>query len=120
MITGTGIDITEFDRIKQLVERQPRFPKRVLTERELHKYHSYQNDRRKMEFLAGRYAAKEAYSKAVGCGIGEELSFQSIEILSNEKGQPHVNLNGQKQSGTHISISHSDAYAVAQVIIEQV
>ncbi|GAA0452552.1 holo-ACP synthase [Alkalibacillus silvisoli] len=120
MIKGTGIDITELDRIKNLLEKQPRFIQRILTEKEQERYYSYSNYNRQVEYLAGRFAAKEAYSKAMGCGIGKELSFQSVEIISTHHGQPQFLLNNERMHGVHVSISHSKDYVVAQVIIEQV
>ncbi|GAA0322040.1 holo-ACP synthase [Bacillus carboniphilus] len=115
MITGIGIDIIEKDRIQKVVNRQPRFPKRILTENELKEYNRYPL-KRKVEFLAGRFAAKEAYAKAKGVGIGEELSFQSIEIQRDERGKPFYAKPESK--GVHLSISHSHEFVVAQAIIE--
>lgn len=116
MITGIGLDIVEIGRIRKLVESQPRFPHRVLTEAELAVFNGHKLERG-IEFLAGRFAAKEAFSKARGTGIGRELSFQDIEILADRKGRPMV----VKPVGDHVhlSISHSEQYAVAQAIIEK-
>jgi holo-[acyl-carrier protein] synthase len=116
MIIGTGIDIIEIGRIKKLVEKQPRFPDRVLTEKEKEVFLSY-NERRGMEYLAGRWAAKEAFSKARGTGIGKELSFLDIEIASDIHGRPIF--TKPITEGVHLSISHSEEYAIAQVIIEK-
>lgn len=117
MITGTGIDIVEIGRIKKLVESQPRFPDRVLTEKEKDIYCTY-NERRGIEFLAGRWAAKEAFSKAKGTGIGKELSFHDIEIEADPHGRPIV--TRPYTEGVHLSISHSEQYAIAQVVIEKI
>ncbi|WLR54961.1 holo-ACP synthase [Mesobacillus subterraneus] len=117
MIIGTGIDIVEIERIRKLVESQPRFPERVLTEKEREVYRRY-NERRGMEFLAGRWAAKEAFSKAKGTGIGKELSFMDIEIESDPNGRPIV--TKPYVGGVHLSISHSEQYAIAQVVIEKI
>lgn len=116
MIIGTGIDIVEIGRIRKLVESQPRFPDRVLTEKEKTIYSTY-NERRGIEFLAGRWAAKEAFSKAKGTGIGKELSFHDIEIESDPLGRPIV--TRPFTDGVHLSISHSEHYAIAQVVIEK-
>ncbi|MCA1032961.1 holo-ACP synthase [Bacillus timonensis] len=115
MITGIGIDIVELVRIKKLVERQPKFIERILTLNEIKRYESL-SPSRKIEFLAGRFAAKEAYSKAYGTGIGENLSFLDIEIQSDDNGKPCVVKPNHNKA--HVSISHSKEYAVAQVIIE--
>jgi holo-[acyl-carrier protein] synthase len=113
MITGIGIDIVELYRIKSTIERNEKFVLRILTPREKDRYDSLP-PRRKIEFLAGRFAAKEAYSKARGTGIGK-LSFQDIEILS-ENGKPVI--VSEEAEKIFVSISHSKDYAVAQVIIE--
>ncbi|HEO8420245.1 holo-ACP synthase [Niallia sp. FSL W8-0635] len=115
MIKGTGIDITEIERIETLVQRKPNFAKRILTDKELEKYQKLAGHR-KSEFLAGRFAAKEAFSKALGTGIGAKLSFLDIEIGYEEEGKPCI-LKPFSQ-GVHLSITHSKQYAFAQVIIE--
>lgn len=117
MITGIGIDIVELKRIQDIVVRQKRFAERILTSNEKQVFDKLAG-KRKIEFLAGRFAAKEAFSKAKGTGIGKELSFVDIEIASDEKGKPFIckPLN----NGVHLSISHSMEYAVAQVIIEKI
>jgi holo-[acyl-carrier protein] synthase len=117
MIIGTGIDIVEISRIKKLVESQPRFPDRVLTDKEKEVFLSY-NQRRGIEFLAGRWAAKEAFSKAKGTGIGKELSFLDIEIEADPHGRPIV--TSPYMEGVHLSISHSEQYAIAQVVMEKI
>jgi holo-[acyl-carrier protein] synthase len=117
MITGIGIDIVEIDRIRKLVQSQPRFPDRVLTEKEKAVFSKY-NERRGIEFLAGRWAAKEAFSKAKGTGIGKELSFMDIEIENDHHGRPIV--TKPYAEGVHLSISHSEQYAIAQVVIEKI
>ncbi|WP_210367151.1 holo-ACP synthase [Bacillus sp. REN3] len=117
MITGTGIDIVEINRIRKLAESQPKFVDRVLTEKERAAYQGY-NEARRIEFLAGRFAAKEAFSKARGSGIGKELSFLDIEIETDPHGRPLVTLPFAE--GVHLSISHSEHYAIAQVVIEKI
>lgn len=117
MIKGIGIDLVELDRIKNTYERNPRFSQRILTEKEQVQFETL-SEKRKIEFLAGRFAAKEAYAKANGTGIGRELSFQDIEIATDEAGKPYI--VKPKMHGVHLSISHSREYAVAQVIIEEI
>ncbi|MBU6082012.1 MULTISPECIES: holo-ACP synthase [Allobacillus] len=118
MIKGIGVDIIELDRIKKIIERKPRFLKRILSDAEMTLYNQLPSSQRKIEFLAGRFAAKEAYSKAEGTGIGELHSFHSIEILRGASGQPLIFKQGKVKGNAHVSISHSKAYAIAQVIIE--
>jgi holo-[acyl-carrier protein] synthase len=115
MISGIGIDIVELDRIKSIIERQPKFIQRILTKNEQLMFEKLASQR-KIEFLAGRFAAKEAFAKANGTGIGTELSFLDIEIQKDPKGKPYISL--PLLQGVHLSISHSRDYAVAQVIIE--
>lgn len=119
MIKGIGIDIVELERMETARNRNERFVNRILTEKELEKYDSYSSSRRKLEFLAGRFAAKEAFVKAVGTGIGKEYSFQDIEILPDQNGKPKI-FAKNIQEQIFVSISHSEAYAIAQVLIEVV
>ncbi|MDM5214932.1 holo-ACP synthase [Peribacillus sp. NJ4] len=117
MIKGIGVDITELDRMETLINRQPRLKERILTEKEISIFEKL-NGRRKVEYFAGRFAAKEAFSKAYGTGIGKHLSFLDIEITSDEKGKPVI--SKPFSEGVHLSISHSRDFAVAQVVIERV
>jgi holo-[acyl-carrier protein] synthase len=116
MISGIGIDIADLERIRKIIARQERFPERILTPKEQDGYRRLP-EKRQVEYLAGRFAAKEAFSKAWGTGIGEELSFQDIEIEKDEKGKPYI--SKPFKDGIHLSISHSREYAVAQVVIEK-
>lgn len=118
MIEGIGIDIIELDRIAQSVEKNERIIQRILTKNEQAYFYEIHSERRKVEFLAGRFAAKEALAKATGQGIGK-LSFQHIHILPDEKGAPVIEVEGLESKRIFLSISHSRDYAVAQVIIEQ-
>lgn len=117
MIEGIGIDLLEISRIKELFSRQPDFRRRILTAKE-DAYFQELSEHRQIEFLAGRFAAKEAFSKAYGTGIGGEVSFLDIEILPDSKNKPI--LQTKVYSGNiHLSISHSAEFAVAQVILEK-
>lgn len=117
MIVGIGIDIVELDRIRDICQRQPRFIEKVLTKEEIKQYNICQTTTRKTEYVAGRFAAKEAFSKAYGTGIGT-LGFKDIEITTNHQGAPIIYANVTTNNHVHISISHSKDYVVAQVIIE--
>ncbi|GEL78767.1 holo-ACP synthase [Tenuibacillus multivorans] len=119
MIQGIGIDIVELDRVERLLLRQKKFPRRILSTNEWERFNQLSNHKRKVEFLAGRFAAKEAYSKALGTGIGQHLSFQSFEIMPNDMGQPKIYIDDKQHPSVHLSISHSQTYAIAQVIIEK-
>ncbi len=119
MITGIGLDIIELDRIRRIVDRQPGFIKRILTINEIEKFVTLSKER-KVEFLAGRFAVKEAYSKALGTGIGEEIGFQDIEVTNDDKGKPYINILKETSSNSSIfvSITHTRQYAAAQVILQ--
>ncbi|GAF11785.1 holo-[acyl-carrier protein] synthase [Bacillus sp. JCM 19046] len=117
MIKGIGIDIIELDRIKAVQKRQPRLSERILTLAEREQLAELA-PARQIEFIAGRFAAKEAYAKAKGTGIGAYLSFQDIEIMRADNGKPYI-VNKQHHERSHLSITHSKQYAVAQVVIEE-
>ncbi|MGM8366597.1 holo-ACP synthase [Virgibacillus sp. W0181] len=118
MIIGIGLDIIELDRIKRLSHRTDRFAHRILSGRELSLFTKLQNNKRKTEFLAGRFAAKEAFAKATGRGIGK-LSFQHIEVLRKTTGAPMIQAQRYETKKIFVSITHSKEYAAAQVIIEE-
>ncbi|SHG32115.1 holo-ACP synthase [Ornithinibacillus halophilus] len=117
MIKGIGIDIIELERIKKSMKKEA-FLIRILTEKEREQFYLLRQESRQVEFVAGRFAAKEAFSKATGTGIGE-LSFQDIEVLNAEHGAPIMIVEKYKDDEIHVSISHSKEFAVAQVILEQ-
>jgi holo-[acyl-carrier protein] synthase len=113
MIDGIGIDIIEIGRIARLVEA-PRFCERVFTEAEREYCAACVNAER----YAGRFAAKEAVAKALGC----PLRWKDVEILPTDAGPPRVRLHGaaaERLGGRRvlISISHCESYAVAQAMI---
>lgn len=115
-----GTDIIEIDRIEKAVKKEA-FAKRVFTTHEL----SYAKSRGKQQFasLAGMYAVKEAFVKALGIGF-REGTFQDIEVRRDEYGAPFIELNGTfknifNQKGftaLEVSISHCREYAVATVV----
>lgn len=115
MITGIGLDVVELSRIRRLDAKSPKFRERVLTEYEQTEYNQL-TAVRKVEFLAGRFAAKEAFSKAKGTGIGSACSFQEIEIRKDIKGKPSVYFR-DIETGL-VSITHSKEFAAAQVLIQ--
>ena len=116
MIKGIGIDLIQLNRIKQSLDKSGRLAQRILTDREYDLFNGYTSEKRKIEFLAGRFAAKEAFAKATGRGIGK-LSFKDIEVLSAKSGAPILRAIGYENERILISISHSDDYAIAQVVI---
>lgn len=117
MIYGTGIDITDLARVQAVVTKQPLFLSKVLTPNELGDYQQL-SGQRAVEYIAGRWSAKESYSKAMGTGIGAAVGFQDIEIRDNDAGRPVV--VRQPFSGiAHISISHTATLVMTQVILER-
>lgn len=116
MIYGIGIDIIEIDRIKKSLQKSDRLINRILTTKEKELFLALPSEIRQYEFLAGRFAAKEACSKALGTGIGE-VSFQDIEVLRNSSGAPLLTIEGYDELETFVSISHSEQYAVSQVVL---
>lgn len=117
MILGIGVDIVELARIKRLLEKNNRFSERILTKAEQEKAMGLSAHRR-TEYVAGRFAAKEAFAKANGTGIGK-LSFQQIEIINHANGAPKMQAEGMEDVHIHLSISHSREYAIAQVLLEK-
>lgn len=116
MIIGIGLDIVELDRIAKLDARSEKFRIRILTVAELKIYASYIGHRR-IEFLAGRFAGKEAFAKAKGTGIGAACNFSDIEILPNINGKPELYFKNALVSG-FVSITHTEQVAAAQVILQ--
>jgi holo-[acyl-carrier protein] synthase len=124
VILGTGIDIIEVERIDASHKKfGERFLNRILRPGELAYCLSHKNP---APFLAARFAAKEAISKAFGTGIGAELGWQDMEICRRESGEPYVVLHDkgqvllQQRGGriVHISLSHTEKHATAVAILE--
>ena len=116
MIIGHGIDLQEISAVKRAYDRNPRFAKKVLTPKEWERFESLSGSRQ-MSYLAGRWAGKEAFSKAWGTGIGA-VGFKDIEILNNDKGAPVVT-QSPFEGKVFISISHSGDFVQASVILEE-
>lgn len=124
MILGLGIDIIEVARIQASYEKfGERFVNRILHPNELSYCLSH---RQPAPFLAVRFSAKEAISKAFGTGIGTQLTWQDMEVSRKESGEPFVILHegGQKlleaRGGRNIliSLSHTQHYAAAVAVLE--
>ena len=124
MILGTGIDIIEVERIEASYEKfGERFLNRILVKGEMEYCLSH---KKPGPFLAARFAAKEAVSKAFGTGIGAQLSWQDIEVKRKDSGEPYVVMHGKgaelmKQRGArivHLTLSHTEKHATAMAILE--
>ncbi|WP_217587372.1 holo-ACP synthase [Lentibacillus saliphilus] len=118
MIKGIGTDLIELKRIEDQLLKSERLVDRVLTDHERTIFDALQSTQRKVEYLGGRFAAKEAFSKAAGTGIGQKFSFKDIEVLNNEQGAPVLTLKKDYQDIVFVSITHTSAYASAFVVIE--
>jgi holo-[acyl-carrier protein] synthase len=124
MILGAGIDLIEVDRIRNAMTRHgERFARRFLLPDEL----AYcQSHRDPAPFVAARFAAKEAASKAFGTGIGAALGWLDLEVRRRESGQPYFVLHGRgarlfaerNATALHLSLSHTAQHASAVAILE--
>ena len=117
MIKGIGTDILSIKRFESIyLIRGQRFLDKVFNIDEIP---NYKSDKKMVQTLAGKFAAKEAVSKANGTGIGKELSFKDIKILNDKMGKPKVEISKIKNL-IHVSISHSDEFAIAFAIMEEI
>ncbi|MCU7558079.1 holo-ACP synthase [Macrococcus capreoli] len=112
MIKGIGTDIIEIARIQKSLEN-PKLITRILHPKEIERFESFTSEKRRAEYFAGRFCVKEAYSKALGTGIGQ-LNFNDICCLNDAAGKPYI-----EGVNAHVSIAHSDTVATAYVIIEE-
>jgi holo-[acyl-carrier protein] synthase len=123
MIIGIGIDITEVSRIKDSIDKYGQsFLSRIYTLTEIAYCESFSQNC--MPHYTGFFSAKEAFSKALGTGIGQHCSFLSIEISHDSHGKPIVIINDSikeliKDSQINVSISHNNHMAIAIVIISK-
>ena len=124
MIVGTGVDIVEIERIRKVMERQKdRFINRVFTPEEQRFCKKFRNP---APHFSARFAAKEALFKALGTGWAKGVSWLDVEVQRKDRHAPIMVLHGEaeKQSvrlganRVHLSLSHSDQWAVAMVILE--
>ena len=122
MILGVGIDLVGIEKIAESVQQEA-FLRKVFTPDEIMACAGLSNP---AEHYAGKFAAKEAFMKAIGKGIRQKVWFTQIEVLNSETGAPGIRASGEaartmkEMSVTriHASISHSAGMAVAVVILE--
>lgn len=123
MIYGIGVDITEIKRIEKAISRNTNFINKLFTDSEID---ILEKRNFRPEFVAGRFAAKEAISKAFGTGI-RNFGFKDMEIINDSLGKPEVILKTKAQDVVtnigksykiHLSISHEREYAVAYALLE--
>ena len=124
MIFGTGTDIVEVSRMEKAAKRTPGFLDKIFTPGE----QTYCEARKagKYQSYAARYAAKEAFFKALGTGYRYGMTFKEIEVVNNALGKPELRLHGKvnkfavqnRIAHLHLSLSHVKETAVAFVVLE--
>ena len=124
MILGVGIDIIEVARVKASYDRfGDRFLNRLLLADEI----AYcLSNKQPAPFIAARFAAKEAISKAFGTGIGAQLGWQDMEVRRRDSGEPYVVLHdagpalfaARKAKRLLVSLSHTQNYAAVTAVLE--
>lgn len=123
MIVGIGIDLVEVARIAELAQRHGRRLERLFTAQEV----AYCQGRgRPAEAFAARFAAKEAFFKALGTGWGAGGDWTEVEVLRSEAGAPALRLSGRAAAAAaergvarvHLSLTHTDETAAAMVVLE--
>ena len=124
-ILGIGVDIIENKRIKHSI-KNIKFKKRIYSNRELYQSSSVKN---KTNFFSKRFAAKEAFAKALGSGFRDNLNFKDIEVVNNKVGKPNYLINPKitkliqkkfkvKKYDCFLSISDENNYSTAFAIIQ--
>ena len=125
-ILGIGVDIVENKRIQKSI-KNPLFTKRIYTPKELKQSKTVNN---KVGYFSKRFAAKEAFSKALGTGFRRNLNFKDIEVINDKMGKPYYVKNKKitkiiqknfkiKNFKFFLSISDEKKYSTAFVIIEK-
>jgi holo-[acyl-carrier protein] synthase len=121
MIRGIGVDIEEVARIRDMIARyEKNFLERIFTEREIQ--YCLDKSNPPMHFTA-RFAAKEAFSKAIGTGWRDVFRWKDVEIDNDPLGKPAMTLHNEVHEryaccSIHVSLSHTAAYAAAFVLLE--
>jgi holo-[acyl-carrier protein] synthase len=124
MIVGIGVDIVEVPRVQRLLSRYgDRFAARTLSVPE---WAGYRTSRNPALYLASRFAAKEAFAKAMGTGLRSPVSLTSIGITHDEQGKPQLQLEGDLErllaargiEQRHLTLSHERSLACAFVVLE--
>ena len=128
MIIGIGTDVCDIRRIASTLERRgDRFAERVLGAAELQIYHARKArvPARGVRYMATRFSAKEAFSKAIGLGIRSPMSWRACEILNEPSGKPVLKLSGDLASWfdakgwvAHVTVTDETDYAASFVVIE--
>ena len=123
MICGTGTDIIEVERVREAIEKYGgRFLQKVFSETEI--AYCLEFGETKYQHFAARYAAKEAFAKALGTGFGENCKFADFSISNAENGKPLAVLSPEMARSlagcaVSVSLSHIENHALAFIIIEK-
>jgi holo-[acyl-carrier protein] synthase len=132
IIIGHGIDILEFSRIKDALTRTPKIILKILHQNEIKEFEKIDNINNAISFVSKKFAAKEAFSKALSCGIfNEEFKMNKIEIKHMKSGAPYFNVEGYLVDivrlfchtaffKLHLSISDTKTFCSASVIVESI
>ena len=128
MIYGIGTDICDIRRIETVLARKgERFAEKVLGPNELKVFHFRREkvDSRGVRYLATRFSAKEAFSKAIGMGMRMPMTWRACEILNMPGGKPEIRLSGElaawfaeRRLQAHVSVSDESDYAASFVVVE--
>lgn len=128
MIFGIGTDLCDIRRIEAtLARRGDRFAEKVLGTRELAVFRARRErtEARGLRYLATRFSAKEAFSKAVGLGIRMPMTWRACEIVNAASGKPEIALNGalaawfaERRLVAHVTVTDESDYAAAFVVVE--
>ena len=130
MIYGIGTDVCDVRRIRASLARHgERFALKILSDAEFAtwEHRSKRWPERGVRYLATRFSAKEAFSKAVGMGMRMPMTWRHCEIAKTASGQPHIVLHGElkawfeaRQLSAHVSVTDETDYAASFVVVEQV
>ncbi len=128
MIYGIGADVCDVRRVRATLERRgDRFAERVLGPAEIQVFHARRArvDTRGVAYLATRFSAKEAFSKAIGLGIRSPMSWRACEILNLPSGKPEIHLHGElaewfsaRGLRAHVTVTDETDYAASFVVVE--
>ena len=117
MIVGIGLDMVEKKRITPLNQK---LVTKILSEKEREVFESKKTEHQRIEYFGGRFAAKEAFFKALGIGIST-IPFAAVSVLANDLGKPQIYADYIKEHNmhVHITITHTEETIAAMVVIEE-
>ncbi len=121
MIRGIGIDIVHISRILKILQKyEEKFLNKIYTKQEIEISRKYKSQKIRAKYFAKRFAAKEAFVKALGSGFSQGITMKDIEIYSDSRGKPYLTISKDfisKDCILHLSLSDDGDYATAFVII---